>query len=135
MSKIRIYELAKQLGVANKDLVAKINSIGIEAKSHMAMLTEEEAAKVTALYQPKKEEPKKDAPKKSETPHQKPQQPRPPRKPAPQQTAGDELPEDAQNELSSDGEGAPRRRRRSGGRRRRKPNGENGAPEQNSGEE
>ena len=44
MSKIRIYELAKQLGVANKDLVAKINSIGIEAKSHMAMLTEEEAA-------------------------------------------------------------------------------------------
>ena len=55
MSKIRIYELAKQLGVANKDLVAKINSIGIEAKSHMAMLTEEEAAKVTALYQPKKE--------------------------------------------------------------------------------
>ena len=33
MSKIRIYELAKQLGVANKDLVAKINSIGIEAKA------------------------------------------------------------------------------------------------------
>ena len=64
MSKIRIYELAKQLGVANKDLVAKINSIGIEAKSHMAMLTEEEAAKATALYQPKKEEPKKDTPKK-----------------------------------------------------------------------
>ena len=60
--------------------------------------------------------PKKDAPKKSETPHQKPQQPRPPRKPAPQQTAGDELPEDAQNELSPDGEGAPRRRRRRGGR-------------------
>ena len=79
--------------------------------------------------------PKKDAPKKSETPHQKPQQPCPPRKPAPQQTAGDELPEDAQNELSPDGEGAPRRRRRRGGRRRRKPNGENGAPEQNSGEE
>ncbi len=53
----------------------------------------------------------------------------------PQQTAGDELPEDAQNELSPDGEGAPRRRRRRGGRRRRKPNGENSAPEQNSGEE
>ena len=57
------------------------------------------------------------------------------RRPAPQQTAGDELPEDAQNELSPDGEGAPRRRRRRGGRRRRKPNSENGAPEQNSGEE
>ena len=74
MSKIRIYELAKQLGVANKDLVAKINSIGIEAKSHMAMLTEEEAAKVTALYQPKKEEPKKDAPKKDAPKQNQPKQ-------------------------------------------------------------
>ena len=64
MSKIRIYELAKQLNVANKDLMEKIHSVGIEAKSHMGMLTEEEAAKVTALYQPKKEEPKKEAPKK-----------------------------------------------------------------------
>ena len=77
MSKIRIYELAKQLGVANKDLVAKINSIGIEAKSHMAMLTEEEAAKVTALYQPKKEEPKKDAPKKDATKQNQPKQNQP----------------------------------------------------------
>ena len=78
MSKIRIYELAKQLGVANKDLVAKINSIGIEAKSHMAMLTEEEAAKVTALYQPKKEEPKKDAPKKDAPKQNQPQKHRQP---------------------------------------------------------
>ena len=62
MSKIRIYELAKQLNVANKDLLEKIHSVGIEAKNHMGMLTEEEAAKVTALYQPK-EEPKKEAPK------------------------------------------------------------------------
>ncbi len=61
MSKIRIYELAKQLGVANKELVAKINSIGIEAKSHMAMLTEEDAARVTALYRPKQEAPKQEA--------------------------------------------------------------------------
>ena len=64
MSKIRIYELAKQLNVANKELMEKIHSVGIEAKSHMGMLTEEEAAKVTALYQPKKEEPKKEEPKK-----------------------------------------------------------------------
>lgn len=79
MSKIRIYELAKQLGVANKDLMEKINSVGIEAKSHMAMLTEEEAAKVTALYQPQKEEPKKEAHKK-EAPKQEA-----PKKDAPKQ--------------------------------------------------
>ena len=59
MSKIRIYELAKQLNVANKDLMEKIHSVGIEAKSHMGMLTEEDAAKVAALYQPAKDESKK----------------------------------------------------------------------------
>ena len=64
MSKIRIYELAKQLGVANKELMEKMSSVGIEAKSHMAMLTEEDAAKVSALYAEKKEAPKQEAPKK-----------------------------------------------------------------------
>ncbi len=96
MSKIRIYELAKQLGVANKDLMEKINSVGIEAKSHMAMLTEEEAAKVTALYQPKKEEPKKEAPKqeapkkdapKKEAPKQNAPKQEAPKKDAPKQNA------------------------------------------------
>ncbi|MDY3926017.1 MAG: translation initiation factor IF-2 [Anaerotignum sp.] len=86
MSKIRIYELAKQLGVANKDLMEKINSVGIEAKSHMAMLTEEEAAKVTALYQPKKEEPKKEAPK-QEAPKQAAPKKDAPKKDAPKQNA------------------------------------------------
>lgn len=91
MSKIRIYELAKQLGVANKDLMEKINSVGIEAKSHMAMLTEEEAAKVTALYQPKKEEPKKEEPKKDAPKQEAPKQVAPkkdaPKKDAPKQNA------------------------------------------------
>ncbi len=86
MSKIRIYELAKQLGVANKDLMEKINSVGIEAKSHMAMLTEEEAAKVTALYQPKKEEPKKEVPK-QEAPKQAAPKKDAPKKDAPKQNA------------------------------------------------
>ena len=86
MSKIRIYELAKQLGVANKDLMEKIHSVGIEAKSHMGMLTEEEAAKVTALYQPKKEEPKKEAPKKDAPKQHAPKQDAP-KKDAPKQHA------------------------------------------------
>lgn len=84
MSKIRIYELAKQLNVANKDLMEKIHSVGIEAKSHMGMLTEEEAAKVTALYQPKKEEPKKEAPKKDAPKQQAPKKDAP-KKDAPKQ--------------------------------------------------
>ena len=84
MSKIRIYELAKQLNVANKDLMEKIHSVGIEAKSHMGMLTEEEAAKVTALYQPKKEEPKKEEPKKEAPKKDAPKQ-QAPKKDAPKQ--------------------------------------------------
>ena len=84
MSKIRIYELAKQLNVANKDLLEKIHSVGIEAKNHMGMLTEEEAAKVTALYQPK-EEPKKEEPKK-EAPKQEAKK-EAPKKDAPKQNA------------------------------------------------
>lgn len=91
MSKIRIYELAKQLGVANKALMEKINSVGIEAKSHMAMLTEEEAAKVTALYQPKKEEPQKEVPKqeapKKEAPKKEAPKKDAPKKEAPKQNA------------------------------------------------
>ncbi len=86
MSKIRIYELAKQLGVANKALMEKINSVGIEAKSHMAMLTEEEAAKVTALYQPKKEEPQKEVPK-QEAPKKEAPKKDAPKKEAPKQNA------------------------------------------------
>lgn len=63
MSKIRIYELAKQLGVANKELMARMREIGIEATSHMSMLEEEAAERVAKLFQ--KEE-KPEAPK--ETP-------------------------------------------------------------------
>ena len=65
MSKMRIYELAKQLGVANKELMEKMKSVGMEANSHMSMNEESDADKIRKLYQPaqKAEEPKKEAPK------------------------------------------------------------------------
>ncbi|WP_312044388.1 translation initiation factor IF-2 [Anaerotignum sp.] len=53
MSKIRIYELAKQLGVTNKDLMAKLKSIEIEASSHMSVLEADSVEKVKKLYAPK----------------------------------------------------------------------------------
>lgn len=55
MSKIRIYEVAKQLGVANKELMEKLKSINVEATSHMAVLEEADVVRVKALYQPKAE--------------------------------------------------------------------------------
>lgn len=53
MSKIRIYELAKQLGITNKDLMAKLKSIEIEASSHMSVLEADSVEKVKKLYAPK----------------------------------------------------------------------------------
>ncbi len=44
--KIPIYELAKELGILNKDLVTKIHALGIEAKNHMSRLEPEDAARV-----------------------------------------------------------------------------------------
>ena len=43
MAKLRVYELAKELDMPNKDLVDKISSLGIQIKGHMSSLEEEEA--------------------------------------------------------------------------------------------
>jgi len=43
MTKLRVYELAKELDMPNKDLVDKISSLGIQIKGHMSSLDEEEA--------------------------------------------------------------------------------------------
>ena len=64
MSKMRIYELAKQLGVPNKELMGRLESVGIQANSHMSMIDDAEAQKIKELYQPQKaENTKKQEPK------------------------------------------------------------------------
>lgn len=44
--KIRIYELARDIGAANKELVEKALALGFSVKSHMSSLTIDEATKV-----------------------------------------------------------------------------------------
>ncbi len=44
--KVRLYEVAKDLGLANKDLVAKVRALGIEVKNHMSNLDTEDVARV-----------------------------------------------------------------------------------------
>ncbi len=46
MSKVKIHELAKKLGLDSKKLVDKAISLGIEAKSHLSSISEEEAKKI-----------------------------------------------------------------------------------------
>jgi len=40
MSSIKIHELAKELNMTSKDMLDKINSMGIDAKSHMSVLSD-----------------------------------------------------------------------------------------------
>ena len=49
MSKIRVYQLAKELNVDNKVLISKLSDLGISTNSHMSTLEEEEAALVMEL--------------------------------------------------------------------------------------
>ncbi len=46
MGKQKVYELAKTLGLANKDLIEKLNKMGIDVKSHLSTLSEEDVKKV-----------------------------------------------------------------------------------------
>lgn len=48
----RVYELAKELGMENKDLIEKLKSTGIEVSSHSSSLSPEDLAKFEAATNP-----------------------------------------------------------------------------------
>ena len=45
MQKIRIYELAKELGVTNKSILSELSKLGIEGKTHSSSIEPELAKK------------------------------------------------------------------------------------------
>lgn len=51
MSKIRVYEVAKQLNVSTKEILDKLKEYGFEIHSHMSTLEDEEARLVIGYYQ------------------------------------------------------------------------------------
>lgn len=53
MGKIKIHEIAKELGLASKEVVERANALSIEAKSHLSGITEEEAKKIRESFQKK----------------------------------------------------------------------------------
>ena len=55
MAKKRVYELAKQLNISNKDLIEKLNELGIEVNNHMSTVDEENAELVKELLGGEKE--------------------------------------------------------------------------------
>ena len=52
MSKIRVYKLAKELGISNKELIEELHGLGIDATNHMSSLSDEERAMVVELLSP-----------------------------------------------------------------------------------
>ncbi|GMQ56954.1 translation initiation factor IF-2 [Vallitalea sediminicola] len=52
MSKVRVYEIAKQLGLSNKKLLNTLKDFNIEVKNHMSSLTDEEARIINEYYAP-----------------------------------------------------------------------------------
>ncbi len=50
MGKIKIYELAKELNLTSKEVIEKANKIGIEAKTHMSTVDEEQAKKLKEQF-------------------------------------------------------------------------------------
>ncbi len=59
MSKVRLYEIAKELGKESKEIVARAKKLGIEVKSHASSVESEIATRITASFSqaaaPKKE--------------------------------------------------------------------------------
>src|SRR5262245_5159026 len=52
MAGVRVYELARDLGVPSKSLIEELRNQGIEVKSHMSTMDEETAGLVLDLYRP-----------------------------------------------------------------------------------
>ena len=64
MPKMRVYELAKQLEVSNKDVLEKLSSLGVTVKSHSSSLEDSDVKRLTEQYKGGKAS----APAKSEAP-------------------------------------------------------------------
>ena len=48
---MRIYDLARELKIANKDLMKALSDIGVSVKSHSSSIDEETVAKVKRLLE------------------------------------------------------------------------------------
>ena len=61
MTKIRIYELAKELEMSSKELIQKIEELNIDVSSHMSSIEGEEAELIKEIIEEEKKGPKKES--------------------------------------------------------------------------
>ena len=55
MAKIRVYQLAKELGLENAELIDKLKALNFDVKNHMSTLSEGEVERVRSEYTEKQE--------------------------------------------------------------------------------
>ncbi len=58
--KIRVYQLAKDLGITSKEALAKLRELGIELSNHWCSVTQEEARRLEKALKAKPEPPRKE---------------------------------------------------------------------------
>ena len=58
MGKTKIYEIAKEIGLASKEVVAKAQSLGMSVTSHMSSVDDEQANKIRESFGQKGKEAK-----------------------------------------------------------------------------
>ena len=46
MGKIKVYELAKEMGITNAELIKRLSDMGVEAKSHLSVIGDEVVEKI-----------------------------------------------------------------------------------------
>lgn len=66
MSKMRVYEYAKQVDKSSKDIVQALKSKGVEVSNHMSIISDEDIKKIQAPAKPAAEAPKASTNKKTE---------------------------------------------------------------------
>ncbi|HJK96874.1 MAG TPA: translation initiation factor IF-2 N-terminal domain-containing protein, partial [Polyangiaceae bacterium LLY-WYZ-14_1] len=56
MSKVRVYEVARELGLQNRDLVQRLSSMGIQVSNHMSALDPAEVDRIKRSFDRDKSE-------------------------------------------------------------------------------
>ena len=68
MAKIKIHEIAKKIGVTNKDVLDKAAELGIKATSHLNAIEESEAKKIEKEFSRASNPVKKEVKEKNDNP-------------------------------------------------------------------
>lgn len=71
MSKVRVYEVAKQLNISTREIMDQLKEYGFEVHSHMSTLEDEEAQLIIGYYKELREADQKEASKKNQPKEEK----------------------------------------------------------------